>query len=685
MSGEGVLSPQETAAVNPAPVESPTTTATEATSDPVRPTGSDVPATENQPEIAAAGESVPTSTNEPAPTEEEKVAADGTKVTAQPVAEGQLGYKAPGLLKSLRFSKHVFWFGHAAVEPSTLTAYLRSEKPEIAHPNAAYATQTGKGLLFFAKRVEDMSQPAGILNLGEATEVTKEGLNEFFFKIHGHRHAFQAATRAERDSWIVAVEKEVTNAKTTRDGIVASDGYKNHLNKLAKPVAGAAVGGAVAKSLPTRSKSRDPKVTDETKKSEVAAAIPVAAEEPHKKTEKSRSQSRKRASIFGSLLGKKEEHDEKKEVKAEEKATDKEVKKEVMPTKDDTVENKVENQVEKGVNKPDAIQPAPLNAAAVAARVVDEPIVPAESSKLHGDEEVTGTTAGDPVPETAPKQPETAPKPSKRNSVFGGLFNKKDVTNPPAEPVEKGAPAVPAKDNETVPVSKDAPQLDTPVDTTSPAEAATAPEATKSATSPISTNPSEQKGGIFGFMKQKEVQHDEKKDLDKEEQVEKKTDIPAATSTTTSAVDPSGDAAAKGITTPTTPDMAKDKRRSSFFGTLGTKKQRKPDGMSDTEGTDGEGKKSGSDKIGGIFRKASRSARGAMSGKSAAAEDTPPAPISKDVSESNGINGNKTSPEATETKSAGAAPPAETSANDMPNDMLSEANKSQAAAVEASA
>ena len=99
MSGEGVLSPQETAAVNPAPVESPTTTATEATSDPVRPTGSDVPATENQPEIAAAGESVPTSTNEPAPTEEEKVAADGTKVTAQPVAEGQLGYKAPGLLK----------------------------------------------------------------------------------------------------------------------------------------------------------------------------------------------------------------------------------------------------------------------------------------------------------------------------------------------------------------------------------------------------------------------------------------------------------------------------------------------------------------------------------------------------------------------------------------------------------
>ena len=34
-----------------------------------------------------------------------------------------------------------------------------------AHPNAAWAQESGKGLLFYAKRVEDKSSPAGIINL----------------------------------------------------------------------------------------------------------------------------------------------------------------------------------------------------------------------------------------------------------------------------------------------------------------------------------------------------------------------------------------------------------------------------------------------------------------------------------------------------------------------------------------
>ncbi len=70
--------------------------------------------------------------------------------------------------RSFRFSKKFFWFGHESVEPQHLSTYLRSEKQEIAHPNAAYASQTGKGLLFFAKSIEDKAQPAGILNLVSA-------------------------------------------------------------------------------------------------------------------------------------------------------------------------------------------------------------------------------------------------------------------------------------------------------------------------------------------------------------------------------------------------------------------------------------------------------------------------------------------------------------------------------------
>jgi Pleckstrin homology domain len=46
-----------------------------------------------------------------------------------------------------------------------LDSYLRTEKAEIAHPNAAWAHETGKGLLFFAKRAEDKAAPSGIMNL----------------------------------------------------------------------------------------------------------------------------------------------------------------------------------------------------------------------------------------------------------------------------------------------------------------------------------------------------------------------------------------------------------------------------------------------------------------------------------------------------------------------------------------
>ena len=61
--------------------------------------------------------------------------------------------------------KHFFWFSDDPVEPQHLSGFLRSEKPDVGHHTAAYATQTGKGLMFCAKRVEDKTQPAGILDL----------------------------------------------------------------------------------------------------------------------------------------------------------------------------------------------------------------------------------------------------------------------------------------------------------------------------------------------------------------------------------------------------------------------------------------------------------------------------------------------------------------------------------------
>lgn len=141
-------------AIDPAAIE-PTTIATEATTDPIRPTGTDALTAESRPEIAATDAAA-----------QEHVAADGVPGVGAPHAhEGHLGYKAPGLVRSFRFSKKFFWLSDEAVQPQHLGGYLRAEKPELAHHNAAYAAQTGEGLLFLAKRIEDKTQPAGILNL----------------------------------------------------------------------------------------------------------------------------------------------------------------------------------------------------------------------------------------------------------------------------------------------------------------------------------------------------------------------------------------------------------------------------------------------------------------------------------------------------------------------------------------
>lgn len=46
-----------------------------------------------------------------------------------------------------------------------MSHYLRAEKPEVAHPVTAWASQTGEGLLFLTKQADQKAQPHGALNL----------------------------------------------------------------------------------------------------------------------------------------------------------------------------------------------------------------------------------------------------------------------------------------------------------------------------------------------------------------------------------------------------------------------------------------------------------------------------------------------------------------------------------------
>lgn len=66
----------------------------------------------------------------------------------------------------------------------------------------------------------------------EASEVAKEGNVIFSFKVHGHKHSFEASNNTERDGWVVAVEKSVEEAKAAAEGITSSDEYKETIEKL---------------------------------------------------------------------------------------------------------------------------------------------------------------------------------------------------------------------------------------------------------------------------------------------------------------------------------------------------------------------------------------------------------------------------------------------------------------------
>jgi Pleckstrin homology domain len=70
----------------------------------------------------------------------------------------------------------------------------------------------------------------------DASEVTKDSSNDFSFKINGHKHTFQAASNAERDSWIAAIETKTTEGKGLKEGVVGSEGFKKHIEKYSMSV-----------------------------------------------------------------------------------------------------------------------------------------------------------------------------------------------------------------------------------------------------------------------------------------------------------------------------------------------------------------------------------------------------------------------------------------------------------------
>ena len=214
-----------------------------------------------------------------------------------------------------------------------------------------------------------------------------------------------------------------------------------------------------------------------------------------------------------------------------------------------------------------------------ASRVVGEPVLPAGGDKAGVNETapaggLENTTAAPVTSEAVPTTStrDTAPKPNKRASLFGGFFGKKDPAAAPT--TAETAPSVPAKEEPST-VSNTAPQLENPV-----------------------------------------------------------TDSP--TEPTTGTVASETPATAAGSTTPGATTTPTDKRRSSFFTNLGTKKERRTGATSGDELTDGEGKKQSQGGFSGLLRKASRAQKGSSGPKDPANIPLPKEPTATTSSTTEG-------------------------------------------------
>ncbi|KAH7155492.1 Pleckstrin homology domain-containing protein [Dactylonectria estremocensis] len=404
-----------------------------------------------------ATEDKPVEESKPAETAEETPAEAVEE--AKPIEEGHLSHKAQGLSfpKNLIASKEFFFFGVEAIEAKTLAAYLKAEKSvETAHSNIAWATETGKGLLF----VGDKKTPSSVISLADATEPETDGSHKFHFTSKGNKHTFKASNPSERDNWVAQLKAKIAEAKELAVTVTESESYKATIESF-KPAP-----PAKKEEKPVEAPKEEAPATDEVVAPVVAEETPKeeAVEERKKEEVKSeepkrRSASRKRASFFG--FGKKEEKKE-----------------EVKPTEETPVadETKPVEETPVVVEETPKIEEAPVVAPVIAPVVVDDK--PTEVAPIAEDA---------PVAEDKPvESPKEKPTATKRNSFFGGVFSKKEKKTPelkPTEPVDAPKESEAAETAPVIPPVEATTPLAVDVTAPPPAEATETPEVV--ATEPV--------------------------------------------------------------------------------------------------------------------------------------------------------------------------------------------------------
>lgn len=503
--------------------------------------------------------------------------AKDEKPEPKEITHGILSKNHGGLLAFFK-QKRFFYFQDEAIPEDQLKTYLHKESHTKA--TAAFATQTGKGLLLYSKD-EAHKVPHGIIKLADVTEVAPVGATKFVLKqTHGDLH-FEAPA-AERDSWVHTLKTKIADAKTANETITESDGYKAALEKFTHhPVAAKPVEKPAEKAEEKETTEAEEPKTEAAEKTETeipAVAEDEAAESKDVKRNASTANKAKRTSLFG-FFDKKEKAEEKKDDKKDE-------------IKEESKAEETKESEAPVLAPVDVTDAAPTEAAAKEA-------------------EETKPVEAKPAGATSPKEA-TSPKTTKRLSFFGG-FNKKKVESPSVEKKEEEAkaetPAVaeteaPAPAVETAETESETKPIDVPVTDSA------APEKLTVASSPKS------KFNLSSFIKREkspapkneEVKAEDKVEEKAEDKPEEKMEAPVVLAAEPTTTEAAKETPAEETTVETAATSPKEtKRKSSFFSGFKGKKPEEKTGDEAVSESDAPKAVSPVSKFGGLIRKASRS------------------------------------------------------------------------------
>jgi len=549
----------------------------------------------------AVVETIAPATQEPAPvptaeasvevTQEREVTEEEEVAKAEPIAvkiSGSLELKH-GLLH-LMSKRRYFYFQDDAIESDNLGAFLKNSKKEhleAAQSTAAYATQTGKGLLFYVKNESQKAHPIGIIKLADVTEVTPTGSNRFSIKL---THEVLDFTTPENDcdSWVHTVKLKAAEAKECLEATTSSEGFKAALEKFSKKSA------IAAKAPEAKEKEREKEEKEEEgdgqkegeekekKEKEKEKEKKEKKEKKKEKKEKKKEEGAKTDSSSDSSSSSEDEGSDKKGKKVKRSNSKKnkrtsifaiighkDKKHEKEGKKEDKKEEKVEEvaKVEEGKAEPDTGAPA------------DAPVAVVEEEKEAKPTDVT----------------------SKRLSFFH-IFGKGGLEKKDAEV---------AKDREAI---SDAPPVIAPL-----GEEAKESEGPK----PVDATPAEGSAKLPSSPPKESF-------LDKFFRPKEKTPITEAKKADIPETKPEDVEVAKEGEAVVEPDEkvaeASPKRRPSFFASLGRKDKKSSDVKSDTEEEPSSSKSTPGSPIQkglNLFRKNSKSAKDAPK---AEVEEIPPVP-----------------------------------------------------------